>query len=155
MKIVLFEPDIPQNTGNVARTCSVTNTGLVLVRPLGFSLSSRMLKRAALDYWEEISVEVVDDLPSYLEKSSSFYFFSSKAETCFTDVSFTEESLLIFGSETKGLPPFFHEHYEKHFVTIPMKPHSRCLNLSNAVAVGLYEALRQNGFSLNRNFFKR
>jgi tRNA (cytidine/uridine-2'-O-)-methyltransferase len=105
-----------------------------------------MLKRAALDYWNELPVEIIDDLPSYLEKSSSFYFFSSKAATRFTDVCFNKESLLIFGSETKGLPSFLHERFSKQFVTIPMKPHSRCLNLSNAVAVGLYEALRQNQF---------
>jgi tRNA (cytidine/uridine-2'-O-)-methyltransferase len=147
MRIVLFEPDIPQNTGNISRTCSVTNTSLVLVRPLGFSLSNRMRKRASLDYWDEVSLEIIDDLPSYLEKNSSFYFFSSKAKKSFTDVSFSQESHLIFGSETKGLPPSFLEQWPEKFVTIPMKTNARCLNLSNAVAIGLYEALRQQGFS--------
>jgi tRNA (cytidine/uridine-2'-O-)-methyltransferase len=147
MKLILVEPEIPQNTGNIARTCSLTGTGLVLVRPLGFSLSHRMLKRAALDYWEEISVEIIDDLPAYLESSSSFYFFSSKAKRFYTEVSYSSDSLLIFGSETKGLPSSFQERWEKHFVTIPMKPSARCLNLSNAAAVGLYEALRQINFS--------
>ncbi len=147
MKIVLFHPDIPQNTGNIARTCYLTQTGLVLIRPLGFSLSHRHLKRAALDYWNEISVELIDDLASYLEKAPSFYFFSSKATARFTDVRYTEQSLLIFGSETNGLPHCFHECWKENFVTIPMKPDARCLNLSNAVAVGLYEALRQTHFA--------
>jgi tRNA (cytidine/uridine-2'-O-)-methyltransferase len=149
MKIVLFQPDIPQNTGNIVRTCSVTNVSLVLVKPLGFRLCNRMAKRAGLDYWEEVSIEEIDDLEEFLKDKSSFYFFSSKAKILFTEVEYTKESLLIFGSETKGLPERFFSLYPERFVTIPMKPASRCLNLANSAAIGLYEALRQQKFAFS------
>ncbi len=147
MKIVLYQPEIPQNAGNIARTCSVTGAGLILVRPLGFSTSNRRLKRAGLDYWEDLQVETIDDLAAYLDAyQGSFYFFSSKASKRYTDVPYDPKSLLIFGSETKGLDPLFWKRWEEKFVTIPMQPNSRCLNLSNAAAIALYEAERQLGF---------
>lgn len=147
MRIVLYQPEIPQNTGNIVRTCSATACGLTLVRPLGFSTSDRQLKRAGLDYWEGVDVEEIDDLDEYLNRSSSpFYFFSSKAKKLYTDVSYSEDSLLIFGSETRGLPEKFWNKWQNQFVTIPMAKNARCLNLSNAAAIALYEAKRQLHF---------
>lgn len=145
MKVVLFQPEIPQNTGNIARTCFLTNSSLALVKPLGFSLSQRRLKRAGLDYWDEVYVEEIEDLDRYLEKISvPFWFFSSKAKTPYTKAAFSLDSLLIFGSETSGLPKAFYERWPEKFITIPMINKGRCLNLSNAVAIAIYEVLRQN-----------
>lgn len=149
MKIILFQPQIPQNTGNVARTCSATGSGLVLVRPLGFSTQSRHLKRAGLDYWDGVDVQEIDDLDSYLENSPSFFFFSSKSKAPYTEARFKPNSLLIFGSETAGLPPRFTEKWPERFFTIPMIEGARCLNLANSAAIALYEALRQTNFSFS------
>src|SRR3990167_4196052 len=114
MKIILFQPQIPQNTGNIVRTCSVTGTGLVLVHPLGFSTQSRHLKRAGLDYWEGVHVEEVYDLDQYLEKpDASFFFFSSKVPNSYTSASYKPNSLLIFGSETSGLPCKYFERWQE------------------------------------------
>lgn len=149
MKIVLFRPEIPQNTGNIARTCAATGTALVLVRPLGFSTQSRHLKRSGLDYWDSVDIQTIDDLPAYLEEQRHpFYFFSSKAAQAYTEAPFSPKALLIFGSETAGLPSEFWEKWPQHFYTIPMRQGQRCLNLSNAASIVLYEALRQNHFSL-------
>jgi len=147
MKIILFKPEIPQNTGNIIRTCFLTNTSLSIVIPASFSLSDKNLKRAGLDYFKDVNLEKIDDLEKYLIDKESFYFFSSKAQKKYTEVEYTKNSILIFGSETSGLPNIFFEKYSSNFVTIPMKENSRCLNLSNTVAIGLYEALRQNNFS--------
>jgi tRNA (cytidine/uridine-2'-O-)-methyltransferase len=148
MKIVLYNPQIPQNAGNIARTCSVTGAGLMMVRPLGFSLSQRQLKRAGLDYWDDVNVAVIDDLEAYLEGyEGNFYFFSSKASQKYTEVKYSSNDLLIFGSETEGLPDSFFQRWEDRFVTIPMSSHARCLNLSNAAAVAVYEVLRQQDFA--------
>ncbi len=144
MKIVLYQPQIPQNTGNIIRTCSATNSKLILVKPLGFSTSDRMMKRAGLDYFQDTSIEEIDHLDKIL--SGSFFFFSSKAKALYTDVTYSQDSLLIFGNETSGLPSSFHEKYPEKFVRIPMKEGARCLNLSNTVAIGLYEAIRQTSF---------
>ena len=144
MKVILFQPEIPQNTGNIARTCSVTQTGLMLVRPFSFSLSSRFVKRAGLDYWDDVKLEEIEDLEEFLQSTTHpFYFFSSKVEKPYTDVKYEEDSLLIFGNETSGLPLTFIERWPDRFVTIPMKKKGRCLNLSNSVAIAIYEALRQ------------
>lgn len=148
MKIILFQPQIPQNTGNIVRTCSATNTSLVLVRPLGFSTASRHLKRAGLDYWDGVAIEETDDLSLFIqEQKHPFFFFSSKASKPYTEAPFTTDSLLIFGSETTGLPPLFFEQYSRLFYTIPMKPDARCLNLANSASIVLYESLRQTHFS--------
>ena len=142
----MFQPDIPQNTGNIVRTCSVTGAGLVLVRPLGFSVSDRWLKRAGLDYWEGVSVELIDDLEAYLAPlSTPFYFLSSHAKKLYTEASYTEDTCLIFGSETKGLDPKFQKRWPEKFLTIPMKPEARCLNLATSVGIVLYENIRQIG----------
>ncbi len=148
MQVILYQPEIPQNTGNIVRTCSVTSSSLVLVRPLGFFTSSRHLKRAGLDYWEETEIITIDDLLDFLKHSEKkFFFFSSKAKKNYTEVVYPRNAQLIFGSESQGLPEDFFSKWPEAFVKIPMVEKKRCLNLANAVAIGLYEALRQNGFS--------
>lgn len=144
MKIILYQPQIPQNTGNIVRTCACTGASLVLIPPLGFQISDRWLKRAGLDYWEGVSVTKGPTLEEYLERTTTpFYFFSSKAKRSYTEIQFSSDDQLIFGSETEGLPPHVHERWSDHFYKIPMQPEARCLNLSNSVAVVLYEACRQ------------
>jgi len=145
LKIVLYSPQIPQNTGNIARTCAVTGTQLRLVRPLGFNLSKRHVKRAGLDYWEDVDLEVFDTLDSALE--GPCYFFSSKATRSYTEPLYEKNACLIFGSETEGLPKAIHQEQITRLYTIPMLSTSRCLNLSNSVAIVLYEALRQHNFA--------
>lgn len=149
MKIVLFQPQIPQNTGNIVRTCSVTGTGLVLIHPLGFNISDRWLKRAGLDYWEGVTVEEYHSLDEFLEKTTApVYFFSSKATQLYTDVKYTEDSVLIFGSETEGLPPYIFEKWPDRCVKIPMIQGSRCLNLATSAGIGLYNAYKDASTSL-------
>lgn len=149
MKIVLFQPEIPQNTGNIIRTCSVTGTELILVRPLGFSTDSKQLKRAGLDYFEHVPVTYVDDFASFLgeQPRQDLVFFSSKAPTLFSETAYHENSLLIFGSETKGLPEWIYDTYKDRFVTLPMLSGKRCLNLATSAGIGLYHALYQQSFA--------
>lgn len=148
MKIILFQPQIPQNTGNIVRTCAATGSSLLLIRPLGFSTQNRWLKRAGLDYWDGVQVEEIDNLEEYLENTSSpFFFFSSKTKIRYTDAPYTSDSLLIFGSETAGLSPAFWERWPERFYTIPMLEGKRSLNLANSAAIVLYEALRQTEFA--------
>ncbi|MEC7839622.1 MAG: tRNA (cytidine(34)-2'-O)-methyltransferase [Chlamydiota bacterium] len=147
MKIILFQPQIPQNTGNIVRTCSVTGTDLVLVEPLGFSVSDRWLKRAGLDYWDGVSMNFIDNLEAFLEEyPHPFYFFSSKATKSYADIEYTENDALIFGSETTGLPDHYFERWPEKFVTLPMRPGSRCLNLATSAGIAVYEAWRQQDF---------
>lgn len=147
MKIILFQPQIPQNTGNIVRTCSVTGTGLILVHPLGFSTQNRHLKRAGLDYWEGVEIEEIEDLDAYLKSTKApFFFFSSKAPRNYTAAPYESNSLLIFGSETTGLPSLYFETWKDSFFTIPMLSRSRCLNLATSAGIVLYEAFRQTGF---------
>lgn len=144
MKIVLYQPQIPQNTGNIVRTSAVTGSSLLLVEPLGFSIASRHLKRAGLDYWEGVDVSRTDDLEALLETCPTpFYFFSSKAEKVYTEVEYSNDDWLIFGSETEGLPASFHRRWPEQFVRIPMLPDRRCLNLATSVGIAVYEAIRQ------------
>lgn len=146
IEIILFQPQIPQNTGNIIRTCSVTGTYLTMITPLGFKTSDRWLKRAGLDYWEGVVVSEKEDLRNYLnETGRPFYFFSSKAEKIYTDVSYDQGVQLVFGSETCGLPDWVFEEFPERCVRIPMKPSSRCLNLATSVGIGLFEAIRQLG----------
>jgi tRNA (cytidine/uridine-2'-O-)-methyltransferase len=145
VKIVLFQPQIPQNTGNIARTCAATNAGLVLVRPLGFSLADRHMKRAGLDYWDRVKLEVVEEIDEVLTMGPCF-FFSSKAKRIYSTAPFPKNSILAFGSETAGLPNSLWEKYPEQFYTIPMAEGERCLNLASSAAIVLYEALRQNDF---------
>ena len=147
MKIILYQPQIPQNAGNIVRTCAVTGTDLIMVHPLGFSTQDRWLKRAGLDYWEGVNVSFIDNLEEYLEQQTvPFYFFSSKATTIYSTVDYPRDCLLIFGSETSGLPPSIQEKWPERLVKLPMIPGVRCLNLSTSVGIATYEAWRQQGF---------
>ncbi len=148
MKIILFQPQIPQNTGNIIRTCAVTGSELLLVRPLGFSVTDRWLKRAGLDYFASVPFQVIDDLDAYLASTDShFYFFSSKAQTYYTQASYRKDDCLIFGSETDGLPDRFLMKWKDRFLKIPMQPNQRCLNLATSAGIAIYEAWRQLGFA--------
>jgi len=148
MKIILFQPQIPQNTGNIVRTCSVTGTELILVEPLGFSINDRWLKRAGLDYWEGVNVTVIDDLVNYLENlTSDFTFLSSKVSKRYDEVTYGKDHVLIFGSETSGLPEEFNERWPDKFATIPMISGVRCLNLATSAGIVVYEAWRQQKFT--------
>lgn len=150
MKVILYQPQIPQNTGNIVRTCSVTGCELLLVEPLGYSLSSRHLKRAGLDYWEGVSVEKCRDLESYLDQTEApFYFLSSHAEKSFTEVEYTPDTMLIFGSETEGLPDLYREKWPDKFIRIPMIRGARCLNLATSVGIAVYEGVKKLELLLN------
>jgi len=146
--IVLIEPEIPQNTGNIVRTCAASGCRLHLVRPLGFEVSDKYLKRAGLDYWDYVSITYYDSFKEVEEKNSgaTFYFFTSKGRKAHSDVSYKEGDFLVFGKETAGIPEEILVRHEKTCVRIPMAGGIRCLNLSNAVAVAVYEAARQTGY---------
>ena len=144
LNIVLVEPEIPQNTGNIARTCRATGSVLHIVKPMGFSIDDKKLKRAGLDYWHELDIRYYENLDDFFEKcKGTYYFCSTKAQKRHSEVQYKDGDYLVFGKETKGLPEkLLHEHY-RDCVRIPMLPGIRSLNLSNAVAIVLYEALRQ------------
>ena len=148
--IVLVEPEIPANTGNISRTCALTGTKLHLVEPLGFSISDRMLKRAGLDYWDHLNVEVHKSLAAFMDKygDRKMYFATTHGKNRYTDVEYEAGSYIVFGKETRGLPKELIEAHVDRTIRIPMgdDPSLRSLNLSNTVAIVLYEALRQRGF---------
>ena len=148
VNIVLVEPEIPQNTGNIARTCAITGARLHLVRPLGFDISEKAVKRAGLDYWHLLDLRVYENLEDFFAKNEvrQLRLFSTKAPRCYTEVSYDDECFLFFGKETKGLPEDFLEAHAESCVKLPMIEEARSLNLSNAVAVGVFEALRQLDF---------
>lgn len=148
LNVVLVEPEIPQNTGNIARTCACTNTRLHLVRPFGFDISEKSLKRAGLDYWDKVDIVYYDNLAEFFEKNAGgkFYYATTKAKQSYTDVSYPDECFILFGKETKGLPEDLIYAGFDRAVRIPMYGALRSLNLSNSVAIILYEALRQNDF---------
>jgi tRNA (cytidine/uridine-2'-O-)-methyltransferase len=146
MEVVLYNPEIPQNAGNIARTCAVTRTRLVLVEPLGFSLSERHLKRAGLDYWESLDMQLIDSLDLLLDSDVPFYLLSTKGRRSYCDVTYHGDERLIFGPESRGLPEEILERYPDRVVTLPMAAGERSLNLAVAVGVALYEALRQTEF---------
>lgn len=150
MEIVLFQPEIPQNAGNILRTCAACGARATFVRPLGFSLTTRQFRRAGLDYLKDVPLQCVDSLEERLQNAPSFYFFSSKAHRLYTEIDYSAEDLLIFGAETSGLPEIYWERWHEKFYTIPLMPDIRCLNLSNAVAIVLYEAWRQLKFEKNK-----
>ncbi len=146
--IVLVEPEIPANTGNISRTCAVTGASLHLVRPLGFDISDRQLKRAGLDYWKYLDVKLYDGIDDFFEKNKGgrFFFCTTKAKNTYSDFEYRDGDYFIFGKETKGLPePLLAENPDS-CIRIPMLPTLRSLNLSNSVAIIIYEALRQKGF---------
>lgn len=154
--IVLVEPEIPQNTGNIVRTCAATGCRLHLVKPLGFEVSDKYLKRAGLDYWHMTEIFYYENLNDFFAKNAigDFYYFSTKAKQIYCDVAYKNGDYLIFGKETKGLSEeLLKENYDKT-VRIPMIDESRSLNLSNSVAIALYEAQRQNGFKGLKAFGK-
>lgn len=148
LNIVLVEPEIPQNTGNIARTCAATGTRLHLVRPLGFSVDDRYLKRAGLDYWDEVSVQYYDSFKELRERyaDGTFYYSTTKALHSYTDISYLEDCFLVFGKETAGLPEELLKENREYCIRIPMRENIRSLNLSNSVAIVLYEVLRQHEF---------
>ncbi|GIW21737.1 MAG: putative tRNA (cytidine(34)-2'-O)-methyltransferase [Candidatus Sericytochromatia bacterium] len=144
--IVLVYPQIPQNTGNIARLCAVTNSKLHLVEPMGFHITDKLLKRAGLDYWDFLDIERHSSLKTFFEKYSNkrMIFLSSKVKKIYYNYKFQNGDFLIFGSETSGLPQEVHEKYSENFYTIPQfNENVRCLNLSNSVSIVLYEAIRQ------------
>ena len=148
LNIVLVEPEIPQNTGNIARTCAATGARLHLVRPMGFEVDDKKLKRAGLDYWYLLDITYYENLTDFFEKNpdGKFFYFTTKARKCHSDVEYPDNAYLVFGKETKGLPEdFLAAHYEK-CIRIPMRADARSLNLSNAVAITVFEALRQLDF---------
>ena len=150
--IVLVEPEIPQNTGNIARTCAVTGAKLHLVRPLGFSVEDKQLKRAGLDYWHELDITYHDSFAELEAEypNARFFLLSTHATKSYADVSYQDGDFLVFGKETAGLGQALLARRAEDAVRIPMREGLRSLNLSNSVALVLYEALRQNGFPLMR-----
>lgn len=148
LNIVLHEPEIPQNTGNIARTCAATGAALHLIRPLGFKIDDAKLKRAGLDYWHSLDIFYYDGLDEFfaMHPGAQFYCFSTKAPRPYTAVDYPDDCYLIFGKETRGLPEdFLRENYER-CVRIPMRDGLRSLNLSNSAAIAVYEVLRQHEF---------
>ena len=148
INIVLIEPEIPQNTGNIARTCAATGASLHLVEPMGFKVDDRKLKRAGLDYWHELDITYYKDINDFFErnKDEEFYYFTTKAPQCYSDVKYPERVFLVFGKETKGLPEDLLYHNRERCVRMPMRENLRSLNLSNTVAIAVYEAFRQREF---------
>ena len=153
LNIVMVEPEIPQNTGNIARTCAITGAKLHLVHPLGFDISERSLKRAGLDYWDKLKIEEHESLEAFLEKydpdNNNMFFATTKGKTVYSDVDYSkmDEVFVLYGKETKGLPEWLLEKYlNKKTIRIPMLPTLRSLNLSNSVAIITYEILRQKNF---------
>lgn len=147
--IVLVEPEIPQNAGNIARSCAATGTRLHMVRPLGFEVTDKYLKRAGLDYWHLVEIFYYDSFDELREKypDSRFFFFTTKGRHRHSDVQFQDGDFLVFGKETKGLPEELLIQNEPTCLRIPMQGEARSLNLSNSVAVALYEALRQTDYN--------
>lgn len=147
LNIVLVEPEIPQNTGNIARTCAATGSRLHLVGPMGFTIDDKKLKRAGLDYWHMLDITYYDSLAQFLSRHNGpFHFFTTKAQNRYCDVPYHDEDYLVFGKETAGLPEELLVQYPQQCVRLPMRNGARSLNLSNTVAVGVYEALRQLDF---------
>ena len=148
LNIVLFEPEIPQNTGNIARTCAVTGTRLHLIKPLGFDISDKAVKRAGLDYWPMVDLRVYPNLEHFFAQhpAPDLWLATTKAPRDYTQAAFQDNCFLFFGKETAGLPQWFRQAHRERCVRIPMREDARSLNLSNSVAILTYEALRQQGF---------
>ena len=152
LNIVLVEPEIPQNTGNIARTCAAIGAKLHLVKPLGFSIDEKQVKRAGLDYWDKLDIEEHNNFKEFLEKykpeENNMYFITTKGTHCYSDIDYSnmEEVFVLFGKETKGLPEDILKKYIEKTARIPMRPTLRSLNLSNSVAIVAYEIFRQKNF---------
>ena len=145
LNIVLVEPEIPQNCGNIARTCAATGCRLHLIRPLGFDISEKAVRRAGLDYWHMVEVFDYENLADFFSRNDvrQMWCLSTKAPRSYVEATYEEDCYLFFGKETKGLPEDFLEAHRESCVRLPMRSQARCLNLSNAVAITVYEALRQ------------
>ncbi|MCI9147021.1 MAG: tRNA (cytidine(34)-2'-O)-methyltransferase [Hungatella sp.] len=148
MNIILFEPEIPANTGNIGRTCVATDTRLHLIEPLGFKINEKARKRAGLDYWDMLDVIVYCNFEDFLERNpgARIYMATTKAKKVYTEIAYEPDCYLMFGKESAGIPEELLLEYQESCVRIPMWGDIRSLNLSNAVSIVLYEALRQNGF---------
>ena len=150
MNVVLLEPEMPANTGNIGRTCVATGTKLHLIEPLGFKLNDKLIKRAGLDYWDKLDVQVYADYQDFLDRNpqaiGNLYFATTKAHKVYSNVEYEPDCYLMFGKESAGIPEEILVENEEHCIRIPMWGDIRSLNLSNSVAIVLYEALRQNGF---------
>ena len=148
INIVLVEPEIPQNTGNIARTCAATGARLHIIKPMGFTIDDKKLKRAGLDYWYLLDLTYYESINDFFEKNpdGAYFFFTTKARQTHSDVTYTDKSFLFFGKETKGLPEELLLEHPDECVRIPMIDDARSLNLSNSAAIGVYEVLRQWGF---------
>ena len=149
INVVLHEPEIPQNTGNIGRTCVAAGARLHLIRPLGFSLDEKHLKRAGMDYWKDLSVQVYDSYEDFLRVNpgAKIFYSTTKAKHLYTEVSYPEDCFLMFGKESAGIPEEILKEHKDTCVRIPMLGETRSLNLSNAAAIVIYEALRQHGFA--------
>lgn len=149
INIVLHEPEIPQNTGNIARTCAATGAALHLIRPLGFAIDDRKLKRAGLDYWHQLDITYYDGLADFYAKNpeAEVYYFSTKAPHLYTEIEYPNPVYIMFGKETKGLPEELLHDNPDRCVRLPMREGLRSLNLSNSVAIAVYEILRQGNFA--------
>lgn len=149
MNIVLFEPEIPANTGNIGRTCVATGTRLHLIEPLGFRLNEKEIKRAGMDYWADLDVTVYDNFEDFLERNpgAKLYMATTKAVNVYTEAHYESDCYLMFGKESAGIPEEILMHHKENCIRIPMMGGIRSLNLANSVAVVLYEALRQNNFA--------
>ncbi len=155
MNVVLLEPEMPANTGNIGRTCVATGTRLHLIEPLGFKLNEKAIRRAGLDYWDQLDVTVYSDYADFLTRNpqaaGNLYFATTKARQVYSEAAYEPDCYLMFGKESAGIPEELLVEHEERCVRIPMWGEIRSLNLSNSVAIVLYEALRQNGFgALNR-----
>lgn len=150
INIVLHEPEIPQNTGNIARTCAATGASLHIIRPMGFEIDDRKLKRAGLDYWDKLDIHYYDSYEDFLQKNPSalpsLYFFTTKAPRSYTEISYPENVYIMFGKETRGIPEEILCQRHDYCLRIPMRDTIRSLNLSNSVAIAVYEILRQWDF---------
>ena len=148
MHVVLYAPEIPQNTGNIARTCAATRTDLILIEPLGFTLSDKYMKRAGLDYFSMVNIQVLPDFAALMAEfpQAQYHFASTKAPRSYAEAVYGPDDFLVFGCETRGLPESLLSRVYDRCVRIPMRSDARSLNLSNSVAIVLYEALRQQGF---------
>ena len=148
INIVLYSPEIPQNTGNISRTCAVTGAKLHIIKPIGFEISDRTLKRAGLDYWDKLDVTYYENFEDFMEKNpeGKKYYFSAHAKNSFADVEYPDGVYLVFGRESVGLPKEVIEENAENTLRIPMRKTLRCLNLSNSVAIAVYEVLRRNNY---------
>lgn len=148
LNLVLLEPEIPQNTGNIARTCAATGARLHMIRPFGFEIDNKKLKRAGMDYWFHLEIFYYDNLEDFFKKNPEceFYLFTKKAKNCYTDIKYGENVFFFFGRESCGLPEDFIEKYKEKALRIPMREGLRSLNQSNSAAIATYEYFRQRGF---------